>query len=192
MQFKPKSVRNTNKVNTTKTNQLPRKQRGKSQPTKKKCPGCDSQKHEKKDCPHIDNICSFCKIKGYTESACRKKKQKDKDSTANYVEEECQNAKIEYCSGMASPTPPLYFWLSTPTGKYKVSSLPDTGASKSLIKEQSAIQCGLKILPYSPTILRQAGGSPFPVCGFTIFNAILNNVSTSIRAFVVTKLHKIF
>ena len=28
------------------------------------------------------------------------------------------------------------------------------------------------------------------VCGFTIFDAILNNVSTSIRAIIVTKLHK--
>ena len=26
--------------------------KGKSQPSKKKCPGCDSEKHERKDCPH--------------------------------------------------------------------------------------------------------------------------------------------
>ena len=83
--------------------------KGMSQPaTKKKCPSCDSEKHERKDCPHKDKICSFCKIKGHIKSACRKKKQKDKDSTANYVEEECQNAQIEYCLGTASPTPPLY------------------------------------------------------------------------------------
>ena len=42
----------------------------------------------------------------------------------------------------------------------------------------------------APTILRQAGGSTLPVCGFTIFDAILNNVSASICAIVVTKLHK--
>ena len=82
--------------------------KGKSTPTKKKCPGCDSEKHERKDCPHKDKICSFCKIKGHIETACRKKKAKDKDGTAHYVEEECQNAQIEYCSGTASPTPPLY------------------------------------------------------------------------------------
>ena len=82
--------------------------KGKSQPNKKKCPGCDSEKHEQKDCPHKDKICSFCKIKGHIESACGKKKQKDKDSTANYVKEECQNAQIKYCSGTAWPTPPLY------------------------------------------------------------------------------------
>ena len=63
--------------------------KSKTQPAKKKCPGCDSEKHERKDCPHKDKICSFCKIRGHIESACRKKKQKDKDSTANYVEEEC-------------------------------------------------------------------------------------------------------
>ena len=82
--------------------------KNKSSPAKKKCPGCDSEKHERKDCPHKDKICSFCKIKGHIESACRKKKLKDKDSTANNVEEECQNAQIEYGSGTASPTPPLY------------------------------------------------------------------------------------
>ena len=42
----------------------------------------------------------------------------------------------------------------------------------------------------APTILRQAGGSTLPVCGYTIFEATLNDVSTSIRAIVVTKLHK--
>ena len=69
---------------------------GKSQPSKKKCPGCDSQKHERKDCPHKEKICSFCKIKGHIKIACRKKKQKEKDDAANYVEEECQNAQTEY------------------------------------------------------------------------------------------------
>ena len=82
--------------------------KGKSQPTKKKRLGCDSEKHERKDCPHKDEVCSFCKIKGHIEIACRKKKQKEKVDAANYVEEECQNAQIEYCSGTASPTPPLY------------------------------------------------------------------------------------
>ena len=70
-----------------------------------------------------------------------------------------------------------------------MSSLPDT-ASKSLINEQFAIQCGLKILPLAPTILRQAGGSTLPVCGYTIFEASLNDTITSIRAIVVIKLHK--
>ena len=42
----------------------------------------------------------------------------------------------------------------------------------------------------APTILRQAGGSTLPVCGFTIFEASLNDTVTSIRAIVVTKLHK--
>ena len=82
--------------------------KGKSQPTKKKCPGCDSEKHERKDCPHKEKICSFCKIKGHIEIACRKKKQKEKDDAANMIEEEYKNAKIEYCSGTPSPTPPLY------------------------------------------------------------------------------------
>ena len=168
----------------------PQQNKGKSQPTKKKCPGCDSKKHERKDCPHKEKICSFCKIKGHIKSACQKKKQKDNDGAANYDEKECQNAQIEYCSGTVLPTPPLYLWLSTPTGKHKVSSLSDTGASKSLINEQFAIQCGLKILPLAPTILRQAGGSTLPVCGFTTFDTTLNNVSTSIRAIVVSKLHK--
>ena len=72
----------------------PQQNKGKSQPTKKKCPGCDSEKHEWKDCPHKEKICSFCKIKGHIESACQKKKQKEKDDAANYVEEECQNAQI--------------------------------------------------------------------------------------------------
>ena len=71
-----------------------------------------------------------------------------------------------------------------------MSSLPDTGASKSLINEQFAIQCGLKILPLAPTILRQAGGSTLPLSGYTVFEASLNNVVTYIRAIVVTKLHK--
>ena len=71
-----------------------------------------------------------------------------------------------------------------------MSSLPDTDASKYLINEQFAIQCGLKILPLAPTILRQAGGSLLPVCGYTVFEASLNNILTSIRAIVVTKLHK--
>ena len=44
--------------------------KGKSQPSKKKCPVCDSEKHEIKDCPHKDKICSFCKIKGHIEIAC--------------------------------------------------------------------------------------------------------------------------
>ena len=42
----------------------------------------------------------------------------------------------------------------------------------------------------APTILRQAGGSTLPVCGYTVFEASLNNTVTSIRAVVVTKLHK--
>ena len=71
-----------------------------------------------------------------------------------------------------------------------MSSLPDTGASKSLINEHFAIQCGLKILPLAPTILRQAGGSTLSVCGYTIFKATFNDVITSIRAIIVTKLHK--
>ena len=66
--------------------------KGKSQPSKKKCPGCDSKKHKRKNCPHRDKICSFCKIIGHFEIACRKKKQKAKDDAANYLEEECQNA----------------------------------------------------------------------------------------------------
>ena len=82
MQFKPKNAHNTNKVS--------------------------AEKHEGKDCPHKDKICSFCKIKGHIVIACRKKKQKEKDDAANMVEEECQNAQIEYCSRTASPTPPLY------------------------------------------------------------------------------------
>ena len=49
--------------------------KGKSQPSKKKCPGCDSEKHERKDCPHKDKVCSFCKIKGHIELACRKKRK---------------------------------------------------------------------------------------------------------------------
>ena len=48
----------------------------------------------------------------------------------------------------------------------------------------------MKILPLALTILRQAGGTTLPVCGFTTFDATLNNVSTSIRAIVVSKLHK--
>ena len=68
--------------------------KSKNPPAKKKCPGCDSEKHERKDCPHKDQICSFCKIKGHIESACRKKKQKDKDSTANYVKKECHLVDI--------------------------------------------------------------------------------------------------
>ena len=40
--------------------------KGKGQPTKKKCPRCDSEKHEEK-------ICSFCKIKGQIEIACQRK-----------------------------------------------------------------------------------------------------------------------
>ena len=71
-----------------------------------------------------------------------------------------------------------------------MSSLPDTGASKSLINEQFAIQCGLKILHLAPTILHQAGGSTLPVCGYTVFEASLNNLVTSIRSIVVKKLHK--
>ena len=52
------------------------------------------------------------------------------------------------------------------------------------------MQCGLIILPLAPTILRKAGGSTLPVCGYTVFEATLNNVVASIRAIVVTKLHK--
>ena len=48
----------------------------------------------------------------------------------------------------------------------------------------------MKILPLAPTILRQAGGTSLTVCGFTTFEATLNNVSTSICAIVVSKLHK--
>ena len=40
----------------------PQQNKGKNQPTKKKCPGCDAEKHERKDCPHKEKICSFCKI----------------------------------------------------------------------------------------------------------------------------------
>ena len=68
---------------------------GKGQPTKKNCPGCDSGKHEQKDCHHRDKICSFCKIQGHIMIACQKKKQKEKDNKANIVEEECQNAQID-------------------------------------------------------------------------------------------------
>ena len=71
-----------------------------------------------------------------------------------------------------------------------MSSLPDKGASKSLINEEFAIKCGLKILPLVPTILRQPGGTTLPVSGFTTFDATLNNVCTSIRAIVVSNLHK--
>ena len=73
-----------------------------------KCPGCDSEKHDRKDCPHKEKICSFGKIKGHIKIACRKKKPKEKDDAANMIEEECQNAQIEHCSGTPSPTPPLY------------------------------------------------------------------------------------
>ena len=48
----------------------------------------------------------------------------------------------------------------------------------------------MKILPLAPTILRQAGGTTLPVCCFTIFDATLNNLSTSIRAIIASKLHK--
>ena len=71
-----------------------------------------------------------------------------------------------------------------------MSSFSNTGASKSLINEEFVINCGLKILPLAPTILRQAGGTTLPVSGFTIFDVTLNNVCTSIRAIVVSKLHK--
>ena len=88
--------------------------KGKGQPTKKKkCPGCDSEKHKQKDCPHKEKICSFCKIKGHIEIAYLKKKQKENDDAANKIEEECQNAQIEYCSGTPSLTPPIYLWLMT-------------------------------------------------------------------------------
>ena len=82
------------------------------------------------------------------------------------------------------------YTLFSPTGNHQGSSLPDTGASKSLINEEFAIKCGLKILPLAPNILRQDGGTTLPVSGFTTFNATLNNVCTSIRAIFVSKLHK--
>ena len=94
-QNKPESVLNTSKVNATKTSQLPRKKKGKSQPSTrvKRMP---------------TQIQSLQFLQRHIEIACRKKKQKEKDDAANYVEKECQDAQIEYCSGTASPTPPLY------------------------------------------------------------------------------------
>ena len=55
-----------------------------------------------------------------------------------------------------------------------MSSLPDTGASKSLINEEFAIKCGLKILQLAPTILRLL------VSGLKTFNATLNNALLSL------------
>ena len=111
------------------------------------------------------------------------------DDTANMIKEEFQNAQIEYCSCTPLPRPPLYLWLSTPTGKHQVSSLPDTGASKMLINEY-ARKCGLSIFPLAPIILRQAGGSALPVSGYTKFDATLQDVCSLIKAIVVTNLHK--
>ena len=71
-----------------------------------------------------------------------------------------------------------------------MSSLPHTSASKSLINEEFAVKCGLKILPLAPTILRQADGSTLPVSGYTTFDATQQNVCTPIKAIVVSKLHK--
>ena len=41
----------------------PQQNKGKSQPMKKKCPSCDSEKHEWKDCPHKEKIAASAKLK---------------------------------------------------------------------------------------------------------------------------------
>ena len=68
--------------------------------------------------------------------------------------------------------------------------MPDTGASKTLIKEAFAQKCGLVASPIAPTVLRQAGGTTLPVSGHTSFTASLQNVCTKIKAIVIKNLHK--
>ena len=73
---------------------------------------------------------------------------------------------------------------------YWKTSLPDTGASKTLINEVFAQKCSLPISPIAPTILRQAGGYTLPVSGYTSFTATLQDICTPIKAIVVKNLNK--
>ena len=44
-------------------------------PDSKACFRCDKKGHEPKDCYYRESTCTYCKIKGHLETACRKKKK---------------------------------------------------------------------------------------------------------------------
>ena len=69
VQAKKRSQYQQGKRNINQPASTQNQNKGKSQPNKKKYPGCDSEKQERKDCPHKEKICSFCKIKGHIEIA---------------------------------------------------------------------------------------------------------------------------
>ena len=50
-----------------------RGQQNKPQNSPKNCQSCGSDKHVRKDCPHREKTCDFCKIKGHLQNVCRKK-----------------------------------------------------------------------------------------------------------------------
>ena len=101
-----------NKRNRNSPN-APSKGAGSGKP--KTCFSCNSEKHERKDCPHKEKICEYCKIKGHIHQACKRKaqgipppnkdnKQKDRNQKTNMTN---YDDPEEYYVNASSSTPTL-------------------------------------------------------------------------------------
>ena len=154
--------------------------KGKGQPTKKKCTACDSEKHEQNGCPHREKICSFCKIKGHIEMACRKKKQKEEGRVPK------RSGRVLFQYSFPNAT----IILMTIHAVRSATSKLITGASKTLINEAFAKIGSLSISSIETYCPQTSWWHNFASLGSTMFSATLQEVTATIKAIVVNDLHK--
>lgn len=157
---------------------------------KGKCWRCASDDHQAGDCKHKNATCKYCKKKGHTIAACIKRHYKNSQTASKAHSRASSTTPTRESSPNRSqppatthavtrmtvnrPTPRINIRYQVGATSFQFHSLPDTGATRSIISHSLILKHAIPILP-SNEQLYAANGQSMTCQGHVILSASINN-----------------